>query len=115
MYEGGDENSPSRMRLQPGYDMPDKGFSSIVMSSRTWDREFAVEVGWDVDAVGGGGEALKGRVGCEWEEYESATIGGVSSGGKIPALEELLTFVPRWVVVSKTSPGLVEAWSDFVV
>ena len=116
IYESGDDyDTPSGMQLQAGYEMPVEGFSSIVMSSRTWDKEFVVKVGWDVDAVGGDGATLRGRVACEWAEYESATIGGISSGGKIPALEEVLAFVPRWVVVSKTSAGLVEAWSDFVV
>ena len=95
IYEGGDADTPSGMRLQPGYEMPIEGFSSIAMSSRTWDKEFAVKVGWDVDAVGGDGKKLRGRVACEWVEYESATIGGISSGGKIPALEELLAFIPR--------------------
>jgi len=113
VYPDGD--SPREgMRLLPGYEMPVEGFSSIAMSSRTWDKEFVVEVGWDID-VAGGDEKLKGRVACEWAEYESATIGGVSSGGKIPALEEALTFLPRWAVVSKTNDGLVEAWGDFVV
>ena len=114
MSEGAGDGSLSGTQLQPGYEMPAAGFSSIVMSSRTWDKEFLVEVGWDADARVDG-EELKGRVACEWAEYESAMIGGVNSGGKIPALEELLAFMPRWVVVSKTSDGLVEAWSDFVL
>jgi hypothetical protein len=118
VHESSGKSSLSGMRLQPGYEMPAEGFSSISMSSRTWDRAFTVEVGWDANAGGEGNvedSKLRGRVACDWVEYESATIGGVSSGGKIPALEELLSFMPKWVAVSKTYDGLVEAWGNFVI
>lgn len=67
VYEGDDGDGslrPSGMGLQPGYDIPARGFSSIAMSSWTWDKEFTVEVGWDDDAAAGG-EELRGRVACE--------------------------------------------------
>ena len=48
-------------------------------------------------------------------EYESASVGLADSVGKIPALEEILTFLPRWAVVSKAAAGLVEAFVDFSI
>ena len=84
--------------------------------------------------------ALQGRIACEWAEYESAMVDhgmalgvngtqadygegaymGVSLADdvdglrpKIPALEEVLAFLPDWAVVSKYADGLVEAWAPF--
>lgn len=71
------------------------------------------------------GEGLRGRVACEWAEFASASAGvpgqgeSPSKGGfrsaKIPALEEVIAFLPTWVVVSKFADGLVEAWEYFEV
>ncbi|KAJ7749539.1 hypothetical protein DFH07DRAFT_828727 [Mycena maculata] len=85
-----------------------KGVTSLTLFSRTWDRTFTVDVEWEGDA------ALAGRVACEWAEYESASV-GVATTGRIPALEEVITFLPRWAVVSKAAVGLVEAWASFAI
>jgi len=97
--------------MQPSYEVWKDGVSNVRLWSRTWDRKFTVDVEWKDDA---GDSGLKGRLACEWVEYESGAV-GVGSGGKIPALEEVLTFLPKWAVVSKTTDGLVEAWGDFSV
>jgi len=84
--------------------------------------------------------ALQGRIACEWVEYESAMVDHGTALGvnetqadygkgtymdiglaedvdglrpKIPALEEVLAFLPDWAVVSKYADGLVEAWAPF--
>ncbi|THU92478.1 hypothetical protein K435DRAFT_862448 [Dendrothele bispora CBS 962.96] len=146
--------------------------TEVRLWSRTWDREFVVDVIWDnakdqdmKDSRWSGwqgyqgafgvassdhesnedghegtveGEQNKssptrsGRVACEWSEYESGMVGlgldvngtvpscsiliGIgSTGGKIPAYEEVLTFLPRWAVASKLTDGLVEVESAFVL
>lgn len=101
-------------RLQPGYDMPDGGVSSINLWSRTWDKEFVVEVGWGGSAPG---FKMEGRAACEWAEYASTTAGSrhASVSAQIPALEEILQFLPLWATVTKWSVGLVEAWTRFSV
>jgi hypothetical protein len=95
--------------LQTGYEMPAAGVSSVLLWSRSWDREFIVDVGWNQDS------SLTGKVACEWSEYKSGTAGGVGTGGRIPAFEEVVAFLPQWAVASKTDDGLVEAWSKFSV
>ncbi|KIM36881.1 hypothetical protein M413DRAFT_448815 [Hebeloma cylindrosporum] len=81
--------------------------------------------------------AFQGRIACEWVEYESAMVDHGTTLGvngtqvegrymgmsladdgrrpKIPALEEVLAFLPDWAVVSKYGDGLVEAWAPFSV
>ena len=95
--------------LQDGHGIPENGISDIRLWSRTWDREFTVDVKWSSKGT------KEGRVACEWVEYESATVGAGGNGAKIPALEEVLSFLPKWTVVSKASDGLVEAWGTFLV
>jgi len=99
--------------MQLGYEVGRGGIRELILWSRTWDREFVVDVKWGHDSTG-----LWGRVGCEWAEYESAGIdrgsGGVVSG-KIPAFEEVLMFLPEWAVSSKQDDGLVEVLAPFSV
>ncbi|EKM76026.1 hypothetical protein AGABI1DRAFT_122907 [Agaricus bisporus var. burnettii JB137-S8] len=109
--------------MQPPYGIHDKGIREVRLWSRDWDKSFVVNVEWR-DYMGLG-EGLEGRIACEWAEYASASAGvpgqgdDPSKGGfrsaKIPALEELLSFLPPWVVVSKAADGLVEAWETFEV
>ena len=84
------------MRIQKSYDMPAKGIREARLWSRTWDRTFVVEVGWDAtpaDAQGeNGDEVLSGRAACEYVEYASAP--GGPDGGRIPAFEEVKQFLP---------------------
>ncbi|KAJ6618853.1 hypothetical protein B0H10DRAFT_1794655 [Mycena sp. CBHHK59/15] len=94
--------------LLHGFSGPKEGFTALRLWSRTWDRKFVVDVEWE------GEPALEGRVACEWAEYESGSA-GVDTTGKIPALEEVLAFLPRWAVVTKMNDGLVEAWASFAV
>ena len=104
------------MHLQPGYGMPREGVKEVRLWSRTWDREFVVELGWeDVRAEDGevSKDGLSGRAACEYAEYESA-LGG-PAGGRIPALEEVKTFLPLWALPTKLADGLVEVWTRFAV
>jgi hypothetical protein len=95
--------------LQGGHEIPEDGVPGILLWSRTWDREFVVDVEWSSEGT------QEGRISCEWNEYQSATAGIGGSGGNIPAFEEVLAFLPEWVVVSKADDGLVEAWGAFSV
>jgi len=100
----GDEGMQSRHEAAE-----EGGVSALLMWSRTWDREFVVEVGWDQEG------GLYGQVACEWAEYESGRVGMAGGGGKIPALEEVLSYLPLWAVVSKSGSRLVEGWTEFSV
>ena len=116
--EGGHEG------MQKGYEVGKVGASEVRLWSRTWDREFVIDFEWE-DDDGREGEGITGRIACEWVEYESGNLDNgdgqwdLRSGGgeraKIPAFEEVLAFLPEWAVASKTTDGLVEAWSPFSV
>jgi len=120
--------------MQFGYDIRKKGIDNLRLWSRTWDREFVVDV-HSVSTL-----RLEGRIACQWTEYESAVIdhgsvvvvvgspegeeeeeeeerkkGSVYSGGKIPAFEEVLRFLPEWAVATTTADGLVEVVAPFSI
>ncbi|KAF9535034.1 hypothetical protein CPB83DRAFT_888966 [Crepidotus variabilis] len=118
--------------MQKGYDVPSTGVKEVRLWSRTWEKEFVVDVGWGNKTDNSGLDVMEGRVACEWNEYESALVdsgpfghkdvGGLRGDGvqdanrpKIPALEEVLASLPEWAVVSKATDGLVEAWAPFVI
>lgn len=112
VYDGEDDMPPvpvEKMRLQGGYGMPAGGVKEARLWSRTWGREFILEVGWDEpgDVI----RPLSGRVACEYAEYESALVGPES--GRIPAFEEVKQFLPLWALPTKLADGLVEVWTKF--
>ncbi|KIY46136.1 hypothetical protein FISHEDRAFT_75980 [Fistulina hepatica ATCC 64428] len=87
-----------------------EGVRELRLWSRTWPLNFTVDVSHDAAKDG----LLSGQIACQWVEYESAST-GVSTGGKIPAIEEALAFLPKWSVLTKASDGLVEVLLDFSV
>lgn len=95
--------------MLPQFSTPPEGVSELHLWSRTWGRTFTVDIEWEGDS------ALEGRVACEWAEYESASVGVDAITGKIPALEEVLSFLPRWAAVTKIADGLVEASGTFAI
>lgn len=97
--------------LQGGSEVPEDGLEQIRLWSRDWEKEFEV----DVDFTGSEDEKATVRVSCGWAEYESATVGGGRTGGKIPSLEEVLLFLPEWAVVTKSSAALFDAGWKFEV
>ncbi|KAI0753377.1 hypothetical protein C8Q80DRAFT_1151837 [Daedaleopsis nitida] len=112
--DAGQGRAPSpvgKMRLQGGYVMPPEGVAEVRLWSRTWGREFVVEVGWD--AGEGEDERFSGRAACEYAEYASG-LGGPESG-RIPAFEEVKQFLPLWALPTKAADGLVEVWTKFVL
>jgi hypothetical protein len=109
---GGDGEIGAGTPMQVGYEIPESGLTEVKLWSRTWGRTFVVDVEWDAKKSGVGEPGLVGRVGCGWAEYESGSVGVGEASGKIPALEEVLTFLPKWTVVARTE---VEAWVRFSV
>lgn len=121
----GDPDTPShapspvpyeKMRMQGGYEMPAAGVKEARLWSRTWDRTFLVEVGWEQDVHTSSSEesqGLSGRAACEYAEYASALAGPGS--GLIPAFEEVKEFLPLWALPSKLADGLAEVWTKFSV
>ncbi|KAJ3524153.1 hypothetical protein NMY22_g11128 [Coprinellus aureogranulatus] len=109
--------------MQPGYPVDlDTGLKELRLWSRTWDRTFVVDIDWEPTKLGDTSDEdgkLSGKIACEWAEYQSGMVDNGSLGfdeqPKIPALEEVLTFLPEWAVVTKAADGLVEAWVPFVV
>jgi len=105
--------------MQLGYEVGEKGIKELILWSRTWDREFVVDVRWESkEGDGVRSSGLEGRIACEWAEYASAGIDHGSGGkvsGKIPAFEEVLRFLPEWAVSSKQDDGLVEVLTPFSI
>jgi len=107
--------------LQKGYEISPFGMTQVRLWSRIWENDFVVDVDWRNETT------LKGRIACEWSEYESAMVDNGplenrpsweephDSRAKIPAFEEVLHFLPHWAVVSKVADGLVEVWAPFVI
>lgn len=98
---------------QRGYEISDAGASIVKLWSRTWDREWVVDVDLGrrnaipaTGAVIDGDDKVRGRVACEWSENVDS---------RIPALEEVMTFIPKWAAVTKADDGLVEAYKSFAV
>ncbi|KAG8906195.1 hypothetical protein FRB99_007411 [Tulasnella sp. 403] len=88
-------------RMQDKYPMPEGGLKEVRLWSRTWDRTFEVLVEWEGKTRA---EALTGRVACEWAEMREE---------RIPALDEVVSFLPAWAVVSKLADGLFEGTKRF--
>jgi hypothetical protein len=82
------------------YTMPENGLTGLNLYSRTFNRTFEVEFGWDGDSH------FQGRVGCAWDEKIS---------GRIPAFDEIIGFLPSWATVSKYQAGLVEVTKSFTL
>ncbi|CAE6471379.1 unnamed protein product [Rhizoctonia solani] len=81
---------------------PDGEFKEIRLWSREWDKTFRVSVAWPSNNR----TSRTGKIACEWAEWDL---------GKIPAMDELRTFLPPWTVVSKLADGLVEGTREFKV
>jgi hypothetical protein len=78
---------------RPAFPIPEGGVNEIRLWSRDWGKEWVVDAGWT--GVPAEGERIRGRVACEWAEYESGAAGGKSrSGGRIPALEDVIANLP---------------------
>ena len=102
---------------QDGYEVPPEGTTTLLLWSRTWDRNFEVEVTLGPEGVDPA-PPLSGKLACEYSEYVSGIAGAGGAGklesvGRIPAYEEVLRFLPKWAVVTKATDGLVEVWRSF--
>lgn len=100
-----------------GYEIPSEGISSLFLWSRTWDRNFEVEVTFGPEGVVPA-PSLSGKLACEYSEYASGIAGSgglvrLEKEGRIPAFEEVLRFLPKWAVVTKAADGLVEVSRSF--
>ncbi|KAJ3837131.1 hypothetical protein F5878DRAFT_726288 [Lentinula raphanica] len=138
--DGHDDDDEASWRVQRGFESD--YYEMLRLWTREWGKTFVVDLQWsnkssllardNPDSViaqqtlSANSKKLTGRVACEWVEYESGMVGmGLStsplpspsgkrvSGGKIPALEEILTYLPKWAVVSKLTDGLVEVEERF--
>ncbi|OCH89411.1 Zn-dependent exopeptidase [Obba rivulosa] len=113
-YPASGSTRESRSEMQLGFEMPPEGVKEVRLWSRTWDREFVVEVGWEDK-----GEAftMHGNASCIWAEYASGSAGSnnASASARIPAFEEVKKFLPLWAAPTKVADGLVEAWAHFSV
>lgn len=103
--------------FQPGYGITEDGVTDLPLWSREWDREFVVDIGWNLHESEEAASAMSGTVACEWAEYASATAGTswAAKSARIPAMEEMITFLPLWAVPIKWTYGLVEAEAKFTL
>ena len=87
-------------KIQPLFPIPKGGVNEVRLWSRDWDRDFKVDITWDASVSSG----LAGRAACEWSEQDN-----------VPALKEVIAFLPTWARVTKRTDGLVEGWKAFSV
>ncbi|KAH8119687.1 Zn-dependent exopeptidase [Phellopilus nigrolimitatus] len=85
-------------RVQAPFPLAKSGVDELRLWSRTWERTFEVSVAWE------GGAPMSGRVACEWAEQTG-----------IPALEEVVSFLPKWARVTKRTDGLLEVSKSFTL
>jgi len=85
--------------VQPLFPIPQEGVRELRLWSREWERTFEVSLVWKE-----GDKPLRGRAACEWAEAAG-----------IPALEEVVSFLPRWALVTKRTDGLLEGWKSFEI
>lgn len=87
------------------------GTREVRLWRRDWDGAWTVDVAWDSarwDAEEApGGRGLEGQAVCLWSDANDAS--------RVPALQEVGRFAPRWAAVSKLADGLVEASVRFVL
>ncbi|KAL0569316.1 hypothetical protein V5O48_012649 [Marasmius crinis-equi] len=111
-YRVSSEGHKDTWEMQGGVALPsDTGLNQIILWSRDWEKRQTLDVVWKDETRA----KRTGRVACEWAEYDSGMVGlpTQSSTSQIPAYEEVLSFLPRWVVASKLSDGLVEVSEEF--
>lgn len=100
----------------------------VSVSSSVIDTQAMMSPSSSENVVSNHTRSKSGHVACEWVEYESGMVGmGLSTsplpspsgrrvtGGKIPAFEEILTYLPKWATVTKLTDGLVEVKEKFVL
>lgn len=108
--------SPSGRALQAGYGVTSTPIQILRLWSRAWERNFTTLVTWDPNDGVGEEAGLSGRVACEWSEYASGMVDmDMTNATTIPAYEEILSFLPPWAISTKTTDGLMEAWTNFTV
>ncbi|KAL5525905.1 hypothetical protein ACEPAG_7243 [Sanghuangporus baumii] len=89
--------------IQEEFPLPEDGIREIRLWSRTWERTFDVSVAWDVRSdEDKEAQSLTGRVACEWSEDAA-----------LPALQEVVNFLPKWARVTKRTDGLLEGYKKF--
>jgi hypothetical protein len=94
------EDAASDPRYNP---ISDGGTAQILLASRTWDKNFHVNVTWSEQEA----KNQTGRVVCAWSD--------ANQHGTIPAYDEFRRFAPVWSTVVKSSDGLVEGYKEFIV
>lgn len=82
--------------------VPEGGSSEVRLWSRTWDRQWTVDIEWDSKSYG---RSLSGKAICEWSD--------INQKGTIPAFDEVEHYVPTWVAITKAADGLVEGSRTF--
>lgn len=88
--------------------VPKTGSDQIKLWHREWNKEWVVDVEWEVgEGMSPGEEGRNGRVVCLWSDHNNEE--------SIPALNELQRFAPEWTSVVKLMDGLVEGSKAFVV
>ena len=94
------EGAASDPRYEP---VSDRGSAEIRLASRTWDKNFHMNVTWSDQEA----KNQTGRIVCAWSD--------ANQHGTIPAYDEIRRFAPVWSAVTKNADGLVEGFRTFTV
>ena len=103
------ENAVAEVHIEGGAQdsrpvVPEGGSEQVRLFSRTWDKDFRVNVTWS------GGESAEGqkvRAECLWAD--------ANMPGTIPAFDELKRFEPVWAALTKVDDGFVVGYKDLAV
>ncbi|CBX93600.1 predicted protein [Plenodomus lingam JN3] len=78
------------------------GSREVRLWHRQWSQPWNVSVTWDARQH----SRFSGKVICLWSD---------ANAGEIPALTEVLHYLPVWAIPSKISDGLVEGFRHFEI
>jgi hypothetical protein len=103
----------SRLPKNTAHSMPSGGVSAVSLYSRDWETEFEVIVRWNstshyvekrsfwkslLPIRSAKWSPRTGRIGCQWEDFHAS---------QLPAVDELLDFLPEWATITAKKPLLM--------
>jgi hypothetical protein len=103
----------SKLPKNTTYSIPSGGVPWLFLYSRDWDTEFEVIVRWNstthhaekhsfwkslLPIRSTKWPAQTGRIGCQWQDFHA---------GQLPAVDELLDFLPEWATITVEEPLLI--------
>ncbi|KAH8652146.1 hypothetical protein BX600DRAFT_386977 [Xylariales sp. PMI_506] len=85
--------------------MPAEGLDNLLVYRRDWDTPWTIDVEWAAQEELSS-EAIDVQAFCRWNDANS---------GAVPALDEALQYIPKWIAVTKLNNGLVEGTKAYKI